>query len=230
MSAMGAHRHIVICGWNDNGRRLVGDLLLADATPTVRVVSPQAQPANIRIRRVEFVVADPSTAAGLRAVAVENADVVVILGDMRDGRSPQDADARTILTGLAVEQLRPEVHTIAELFNPDNIFHAKNAGVDEVLISGAYTGAMLAQAVQSPGVLAVFRDLFRSDTGGRIRQHPVPDALAGETVRAATGALYREHGVLIGYRRAGAVRLRPPAADRLEAGDLLLFIERVPEP
>ena len=228
---MQARRHIVICGWNDNGRRLVGDLLLTDTAPTVRVVSPRAlQPANTRIQRVDFVVADPSTAAGLRAVEVEKADIVVILADVRDGRSPQDADARTILTGLAIEQLRPEVHTIAELLNPDNIFHAKNAGVDEVLISGAYTGAMLAQAVQSPGVLAVYRDLFQSGSGSRLRKLLVPAALHGKSVRDATVAMYREHGVLIGYRRAGAVSLRPPAGDVLQADDLLLFIQQVPSP
>ena len=230
--SMDTGRHIVICGWNDNGRRLVGDLLLSDTTPTVRVISPNAfQPANVRVRRVDFVLADPSTAEGLRAVEVDKADVVVILADTRGGRSQQDADARTILTVLAVEQLRPEVHTIAELFNPDNVFHAKNAGVDEVLISGAYSGVMLSQAVQSPGVLAVFRDLFSSGRGTRLHQEPLPADLDGVSFREASRALMAaQRGVLLGYRRDGAAVLHPPSSAPVAAGDQIFLLQRVAQP
>lgn len=229
---MSADRHIVICGWNDNGRRLVADLLLSDQTPTVRVVSPTAlQPSNTRIQRVEFILADPSTAAGLRAVEVDKADVVVILGDIRDGRSRQDADARTILTGLSIEQLRPQVHTIAELFSTDNIFHAKNAGVNEVIISGTHTGAMLSQAVQSPGVLAVFGDLFLSGRGSRLRETPLPEDLDGASFLQAYSALLTEQqGVLIGLRRAGRIQAGLGPETTMAAGDRVILLQRLSAP
>jgi voltage-gated potassium channel len=229
---MSADRHIVICGWNDNGQRLVADLLRSDQTPTVRVVSPTAvRPSNTRIQRVEFILADPSTADGLRAVEVDKADVVVILGDLRDGRSKQDADARAILTGLSIERLRPQVHTIAELFSADNIFHAKNAGVNEVIISGAHTGAMLSQAVQSPGVLAVFGDLFLSGKGSRLREAPLPEALEGATfLQAYRTLLIEQQGVLVGLRRAGRMQTGVGPGFTVAAGDRVIILQRLPTP
>ena len=123
------------------------------------------------------------------------------------------------------------MHTIAELFNPDNIFHAKNAGVNEVLISDAHTGAMLSQAALSPGVLTVFHDLLQSGQGSRIRELALPDALVGVTVlQAYTAVLTDQKGVLLGFRRGDRIKTVPTPDTVLQAEDRLIILQRVATP
>ena len=224
---MMANRHIILCGWNDSGRRLVADLLRSDDPPRVVVVTPAGQPGNVRVRGVEFIAADPAAPGVLDQAGLGSADVVVILAEEGSCSLSQDVDARTILIALAVGQRRREVHTIAELLNDENRFHARNAGVNEVLVSGAYGGTLLSQVVQSPGIIDVFSDLFRSWEGGRVVERALPAEQGGASFAAlsrhARGAGW---GILLGFRRGVEVSLAPPADTVLSASDRLLLLRR----
>lgn len=219
--------HIAICGWNDNGARLLRDLLHSDPPPFITIVSTPAPVLDGDHKMVAVFEEDPSTVAGLAAANIDGAEVAVILADKRPERRPQDADARTILTVLAIERVQPAVHTIAELLNDDNMFHAYNAGVDEVLIADAYIGGILSQAVRSPGMTGVFSDLFRAGSGSRIIEQRAGEGVAFSTL---SRMLYGEGiGVLIGYRRGDALALSPPGDARLQPDDRVLILQRMPE-
>ena len=217
-------QHIVICGWSDSGRRLLADLLQGEPRPSVVVISPSPPPANTHIRGVTFIHADPATPAGLALVQLDRAEIVVVLAD-EGRRTPQDADARTILTVLAVEQQRPQIYTIAEILNEENAFHLHNAGVDEVLVSGAYAGVMLSQAIRSPGILSAFGELFRAGNGVQIQQRAPESAQVGQTFQELSRALRAgRQGTLLGLCRAGRALLSPGAHTRLQEGDQLLVL------
>ena len=218
--------HVVVCGWNESGYRLIQDLIQQPDSPHVVVLTDDSNIPQFKHTHIFYVFDDPTTAKALATSRVRHADIVVILADPRAG-SPQDIDARTILTILAVEQLRPEVHTIAELLQEENIFHANNANVDEVIIAGEYTGAMLSQAVQSPGMTDVFADLFDAGVGSYVREMPLPDSLIGESFTAASTELFaRGLGVLLGYHRGG-IEMAPEGDPVLERGDRLILLSRL---
>ena len=221
--------HIAICGWNDNGERLLRDLVRSRPETTITIVSRPAPSLERYSDQVVIFEEDPSTIAGLTAAGIDEAEVVVILADKASGRRPQDVDARTILTVLAIERSRPEVHTIAELLNDDNMFHAYNAGVDEVLIADSYLGGILSQAVRSPGMTGVFSDLFRSGVGSRIRERVLEEHESG-VFSGLSAVLYAAgEGVLIGYRRGDFLQLSPAPSVALQGGDRLLLLQRMPE-
>ena len=220
--------HIAICGWNDNGVRLLRDLVRSTPRPSISIVSHPAPCLDEYSGQILVFDLDPSTQAGLDAVGIDTADVAVILADPNRGRS-QDIDARTILTILAIERARPEIYTIAELINEDNVFHAQNAGVDEVLIAEAYIGGILSQAVCRPGVTEIFSDIFRSGVGSRIVERPAGDG-AGQRFSVLSAALRTaDDGVLIGYRRAGKLTLSPREDTVLAETDRLVLLQRLSE-
>ena len=218
---------VVLCGWNETGLTLLQDLLSRPGMPQVVVLTDDQDVIQVSHPRVFYIFADPTTARGLDMARVRHADVVVVLADTTRGRTPQDADARTILTVLAVEQLRPQVHTIAELHHAHNLFHAHNASVDEVLLVGEHTGSMLAQAVRCPGSSAAYRALFRTGSTSDVRERPVLPALHGRTLAAGADALLEAEGVVIlGLRRgAGApIQLDPDPELILQPGDILILL------
>jgi voltage-gated potassium channel len=226
MEIAAMEHHVVICGWNESGFRLLQDLIQQPDPPHVVVLTSDNDIPQIKNSHVFYVFKDPTTAAGLATARVKHADVVVILADHHAG-SAQDIDARTILTVLAVEQLRPAIHTIAELLLEDNRFHAENACADEVIIAGEFTGAMLSQAVHSPGMTDVFADLFDAGVGS-IVQDLLPGDLVGQRFSSASAVLMAEdEGILLGLKRGGAAMLSPMDDPLIEAGDRLILLSGV---
>jgi voltage-gated potassium channel len=220
--------HVVICGWNESGFRLLQDLIQQPDAPHVVVLTDNDDIPQFKHTHIFYIFQDPTTAEGLATARVRHADVVVILADPRAG-APQDTDARTILTVLAVEQLRPAVHTIAELLLEDNIFHARNAGVDEVIIAGEFTGAMLSQAVQSPGMTDVFADLFDAGVGSFVSEASAAGLIGRRFSEASATLLAEGSGVLLGLRRGGVPLLAPEGDPPIETGDRLILLSRLEE-
>jgi len=227
MEIAGMEGHVVVCGWNENGVRLLRDLIHSPGNPHVIVLHADEEIARVLDPRIHYVFRDPTTAEGLSAARIAAARVAVILAAARPEQTSQDIDARTILTVLAVERINPNIHTIVELMSEENSFHARNAGVDEVLVMGTYAGTMLSQAVQSPGVTDVYGDLFNSGTGSQVHEEPAPGDLVGQPFSKAAAALYaRGEGSLIGYRRSGEVHLSPAGDPPLRTGDRVIVVRR----
>ena len=222
--------HIIVCGWNETGRRLVLDLIESGQHPKVLVVHPNRDIPRINSPRLYYLFEDPTTAIGLELARVEHATVAVVLSNTQgDGRSVQDIDARTILTVLAIERTNPEIHTIAELQNSENVFHMRNTGCDEIIVSGSYTGAMISQAAQNPGISDVFDDLFTPGEGSSLQQRPLPERFVGRTFSDVSQEIFIERaGVLIGYRR-GMTRpiISPPSDLAMKRGDIIILIQHI---
>lgn len=229
MDVMGLVDHVVVCGWNPNGERLVRDLQASRPDTDIVIMSDREEIPRMLDDKIHYIIRDPTTEEALDKARVKHASVVVILSTKGGERNNQDADARSILTVLAVERLNPQVHTIVELNSEENIFHVENAGVDEIVVSEAYTGTMLSQAVQNPGVSDAFRDLFDTAKGSQLREMPIPEELVGEDFGEAMHAMYRDgKGVLVGYRRDDQVDLSPEKDVEFRLGDYAILMRAVP--
>lgn len=219
--------HVVICGWNETGRRLVSDLIESKRDPRVVVLYNTSTYPRLMDPKVHYLEEDPTTARGLEKARVKHAGVAVVLPEQREGRSTQDADARSILTVLAIEQLNGKIHTIVELMNEENVYHVRNAGCDEVIVSGAYTGTMLSQAVQFPGVSDVFGDLFSPGTGSHLYEEGLRSEEEGKRFSEVSAALFRRgEGILVGYRREGKLELTPSEDEVLRGRDRVIVLRR----
>ncbi len=219
--------HIVICGWNAHARRLIEDLLEVNPGTDVVVLCERTDLPPIAETGVHVVRLDPTSAEGLERAGVAGARVVIVLSDDASGRSSHDSDARTILTVLAVERMHPDVHTIAELRHEDNRHHALNAGVDELIISGSYTGTMLAQAARNPGVSHVYDDMFRAGAGSMIEHLRLTPGQVGRTFGdLSVEVLADADAILIGLRRQGQALVSPGRASPAMDGDELIVLRR----
>jgi len=220
-------KHVVICGWNETGKRLVSDLIESERDPHVVVLYHESKYPRLLDPNIYYLEEDPTTARGLDRARVKHASVAVVLPDLADGRSSQDADARSILTILAIEQINSNIHTIVELLNDENTFHVRNAGCDEVIVSGSYTGTMLSQVVQFPGVSDVFGDLFTPGTGSHLKEEMLDTDFFGKKFSEISSALFSKgNGVLVGYRRDGKLELSPSEDVVLQKNDRVIVVRR----
>ena len=214
--------HTIICGWNKYGEQLLENLL-EDSTQPILIVSEWFEPQILHHQLFTFK-ADPSTEKALTKANISKAKVVIIIADMHKQQDPQTVDAKSILIALAIANRESKTHVIVELLNSANARHAKNAGVDEVIISGAFTGAMIAQTAASPGLTSVFGQLFGDQTVW-LTTMDVPKNWEGLSFYEATSKTTQQSkGALVGLLEDGSSFLDPPAEIILKANHKLILI------
>ena len=226
--------HIIICGWNSSGPQLV-EQLLQTSNRQLLIISP-VEIEQLDNNRVLYLIGDPTEESTLLTARLRLAHSVVILSDGQTD-SIQDADARSILIALAVEQHNPETHSIIELRNPKNAHHARHAQVDEIVVSNAYNGSILAQTAANPGISEVFQELFGNTNISVIHNNIESDWVGKPYSQLANHILVNNIGSAIGLIRkvdsedihntashGFCALLLPPPTENIGDGDSLVLL------
>lgn len=162
---------------------------------------------------------------------------MIVLG-RRAGISPEEADARTLLTLLAFERLvRDEglqnVRIVAELLEQRHAPLAERTGADDFIVSDELTSLMIAQVSERIELDQVFGDLF-DRAGSTIEMVDVERYGAAEAscfAEIVVAASERGESAL-GYRRHrdGVVVLNPSKSDplSLDEGDTVVALRTEP--
>lgn len=220
-----ASRRIVIAGWSDLGPRVIAELdEFLDAGTTIELM---LDPALVDVDSVRSaliahnVVLEVSELGGGPELVAAHAarrsfHEVIVLG-YRNALTDDEADARTLLTLLAFNQVRQDeavgpVRIVAEMLDQRNAALAEATGVDDFVVSDELTSLMLAQLSERSELSQVFTDLFDRE-GCSIELRPAPSYGAHLAERfsdiVATASSLGQSA--IGYRLAesGAVVINP---------------------
>ena len=236
-SGVSGQRSLLIVGWSRVAPTVIRELdefLPNDAHVLVLIDPDLADPDDVKFAvsatttpmTVEVHSGGPEQILQRDLSGIEKA---VVLG-YRDALDVGDADARTLLTVLALRHGRPDgLQIVAEVLEARSVQIAQASGADDFVVSGELTSLMMAQLSGRHELYDVFNDLF--DAGGASVQ--VHSAARYEI---AGGASYRDiverlgaAGVsAIGYRRSdsGEVVLNPPRsmAPNLGPDDELIVV------
>ena len=168
--------HVLVCGWNGRGPYLIRELMASGRQ--VALIAKE-RPGNLN-SEVFFVQGNPSDREALIKGGVEKAQGAIILGDPEYG----DDDSHTILTGLAVEAIAPEVYTVIELHDPQNERYARYAHVDDILYTDSLIADITAMCTHNEGISAFVRDILSTaDDGHSFASFDAPKNFDGKTVR-----------------------------------------------
>ncbi|MBQ8692977.1 MAG: NAD-binding protein, partial [Synergistaceae bacterium] len=180
MGVCGFEGHVLICGWNGRGPHLVRQLLASGRE--IAVIASERP--NDLSHDVFFVQGSPSEREILIKGGVEKARAAIILWDPKFG----DDDSKTILTGLAVESIAPEVYTVMELHNPENERYARYAHVDDLLYTDSLIADITAMCTHYEGISSFIRDILSTDDNGHsFASFDVPEEFNGKNI----GSLFK---------------------------------------
>lgn len=228
--------HVVICGWDRTGDRIVAQLTDGGRRRDVVIVTEADEPPTlgpaVRDRsRVWFVQGDYTRLDVLRDTGLERAAIAILLADKTKPRSDQDRDARTVLAAMLVEKLNPRVFTCVELLNPDNESHLRQLGVEEIVVVDDYGASIIASASENQGMVAVFNELLRDVGGNRFcKIDPDPEEVGQSVAALAPRLKQRANALLVAVERPnpqGRGRhsiVNPPLDLVLQPGDRLVLI------
>jgi Trk K+ transport system NAD-binding subunit len=161
-------------------------------------------------------------------------DQVIVLA-YRDALDENEADARTLLSLLALRMVWPKggdhtVRIIAELVDQRNLEIASPVGIDDLIVSDALTSLLMAQLSERGELLAVFEDLFDPE-GAVVSLLDAPAVVPAQALDFATvvAAASAQRASAFGYRLAstGELHLNPAKSETvtLGAGDQILVID-----
>jgi voltage-gated potassium channel len=197
--------HIVICGWNENGEKIIDSLLVqfAGNPPSIVLVNEmerdEVQSVQYKYKehglfyvRGNFVKEDVLARANL-----VRARAAIVLADTSGGHSIENADERTIFGTMAIKSMASKVRTCAELTRPENREHLIRANVDEVVVRGETAGFLLASAAVAPGVADSLRVLISNKDENKLWRVKVPPKFGEKTFGELSAHLRNRYGALV---------------------------------
>lgn len=219
MGAAGFSDHVVVCGWNATARDLIDELKSEDyGSSIVLIDSAERNPAG---DGVYFVRGDGVNDDDLRRAGIMTAKAAIICP--KDGSD--DADMHSILIGLAIDSMAPDVRTVVEVNNPKHVAHFKRADVDEVLVTSKLASRLLARTALHPGLGDLVTDMVSGGIGSELYRIPMPERMAGRRVlEIASSLLQFNDATLLAVARNGSVLANPGAQFIVESGDQLVVM------
>jgi len=217
------NNHIVICNWNERGKRVVSELRHPEGKPDVDIVVIDNKTLDERalLRVPEFnniycVNDDPIRHGTLKKAKVSVADTIIVLADTE---SPDpDAKSAMIILALLSECKKKRPHIISEVVNSDNSQHLKDAGADETICTAEIGVGILAHCAVNKQLSEVYKDLLTYSFEGNeiyvIPRESFPDAFIGKTFAECARILdeHRDNSnpvILLGIRRQDQVIMNP---------------------
>jgi voltage-gated potassium channel len=219
MGAAGFSDHVVVCGWNSTARDLIDELKSEDyGSSIVLIDNAERNPAG---DGVYFIRGDGVNDDDLRRAGIMTAKAAIICP--KDGTD--DADMHSILVGLAIDSMAPDVRTVVEVNNPKHVAHFKRADVDEVLVTSKLASRLLARTALHPGLGDLVTDMVSGGIGSELYRIPMPERMAGRRVLEVAALLLQfNDATLLAVARNGSVLANPGAQFILESGDEMVLM------
>ncbi len=190
--------HTLICGWNFQGERVIGELFLADVRQHRGVVVlNDSERRPLKDERVEFIKGDPSQDKDLLRAGVMKADSVIVLTDLTKGAN--EADAEALMVVLAVESLNPKVHTCVQIVNSANRMHLERAHADEIICLDQVGGSLAVASALNHGVSRIVSELLNFNQGSEFYRYDrrISDGLVDKEFTEAVQLLAQRHILLL---------------------------------
>lgn len=232
-AGMGTYKgsdHLLICGWSPKGSEIIRELRAKEVEdPRDIVILVDTETVPFEGDGIVFIRGNTSNDADLKRAGVERVSTVIVLADHTNASGdPDDLDARSLLTTLAVESINHDAYTCVEVVKSENRQHFERTRADELVVSAELTGALLAASARTHGLTEVIADLLTHPDGQELYRIPAPPELVNQTVRFALEQLKDVHeSLLVGVFTDGRCEVNPPSETLIPAGaDLLVVRER----
>ncbi|WP_314372317.1 potassium channel family protein [Sphingomonas paucimobilis] len=204
--------HVVIAGFGNSGSEAASELIRRGAHPDMIVVIDESPAAlrNAEALDVAVMEGNATRDAALRAVRVGTARALIVAA----GR-----DDTSILIVLTARRIAPTLPISVIIRSLDNEAIARQAGANTVINPASFAGLLLAGSTHGTYLADYMADLAATDGRVALRERRVAADEIGVPLRAITTGL--GHRI---YRKGSMIGFWEAAANRLEAGDVILEV------
>lgn len=201
--------HIIICGWNFQGDRIVKELLCSQVKSRREiVVLANCESRPVKNELVEFVKGDPTQDESLIRAGIKKANSVIVLSDLT--KSANEADAEALMIILAVESLNRDVHSCVQIVSSTNRVHFERAHADEIICLDQIGGNLVVSSSLNHGASKVVSELLSFNSGSELYRYEgfLSEELIGKEFSDVVQLLSKKRIILLGVETDDSEKLR----------------------
>jgi len=197
MKKVNYKNHIVICGWNYQGQKIIEDLLCSYMKKPI-VILADMEKVPYDSDKVDFVRGYPWKKEDLIRAGIPKADTAIILTDITSKKTT-NPDADALMITLSIESLNRGVHTCVQLLSSENKIHLENANADEIICLDQIGGSLTVFSALNHGVSRVVSELMNFDRGSEFYRckQKIPNNYIGKSFREIGKQLLDKKMILI---------------------------------
>lgn len=214
--------HVVIVGWNERAREVINQLTSLQAGCDIILVDETLQKNPYNNHHIHFIKGTPFKDAILKKVNLHEASIAVITADQN--KDEVTSDMNSVLTLLAIKGNHPELYTVVEILQKDQVANAKRAGADEVIQTNMQTSYVMMNSIISQGMSKTILKLLNHLKGNNLKLVPVAEEYINENFHSLSGHLLKHNVILLGIKKGENTTVNPPLTTIVEASDELLVI------
>jgi voltage-gated potassium channel len=214
--------HVVIIGWNERAREIISQLSSLHFRGQIVLIDETLQQNPYRNHHIHFIKGTPFKDKVLQKASMHEASIAIITADQN--RNEVEADMHSVLTLLAVKGNHPEVYTVVEILQKDQVVNAERAGANEVIQTNMQTSYVMINSIISQGMSKAILKLLNHLKGNHLQLVLVTDDCINETFQSISQRLLQKNIILLGIKKGGETSVNPPLTTIVEANDELLVI------
>ena len=211
--------HLLICGWSNKTKLIINQVLNEDNkySHVVLVANIERNPFPDN-NSIQFVKGKIDNKKTLDKAGVSEAQTAIILNEDKE-------DATTVLSSLIVRKLNPTINIIAEISNPENEIHFRNAGVNEVIINNNINSQLMVRSALYGGTSEVINELLSNEYGNEIYMFKVQKEDINKAYLEILNKYKKEKEVnIIGIKRGEKIITNPTSDFKTKKKDELIYI------
>lgn len=198
------NNHVVICGWKNDIRTLIGDIIRKSGGLTAEdiVIVNNASDLKMQsllmdkdLKGIHYIRGEFTEEQTLLNANIRNASTALVLGEAQEGLEPELVDSRIFVCTLMIKALSPRCHVCALVQTERYRNYLESQGCDEVIYTEEYSRYILSTATNYTGMANVLRAMFDNGNGISIQILPVGEEWRGKTYAELAGR-FKERGSL----------------------------------
>ncbi|BCB05409.1 potassium channel family protein [Bacillus sp. KH172YL63] len=215
-------QHVVIVGWNERTREVIKQLTSLQSHCDIILVDETLEMNPYNHNHIHFVKGTPFRDAILKKVNLHEATIAIITADQN--KDEVTSDMNSVLTLLAIKGNHPDLYTVVEILQKDQVANAKRAGADEVIQTNMQTSYVMMNSIISQGMSKTILKLLNHLKGNNLKLIPVADEYVNENFHSLSTHLLKTNVILLGIKKGENTTVNPPLTTIVEQSDELLVI------
>ncbi|PKP59219.1 MAG: hypothetical protein CVT89_01540 [Candidatus Altiarchaeales archaeon HGW-Altiarchaeales-2] len=188
--------HIVICGWNFQGPKIVENLLLSHTQKEI-VILVDSEEIPYTCDKIDFVRGCPYKKDDLIRAGIPDADTAIVLTKFTGKNASTNPDADALIVILAIETLNKNIHTCVQLLDSENMIHFENLNTDEIICLDHIGGNLIVSSTLNHGMSHIIEELMTYDEGSELYKIKIQNKDIGKNFKDIAKELLDKKKILI---------------------------------
>ena len=180
--------HLILCGWNPNGERLLNSIqnLSKGKKKDVVLINELNEEEISKLKnrfntlKIHFISGDFTQEEILEKASINDVDTVIVIPNTT-GSEVATYDEKTIFATLTIKSINPVIRVVAVLLDRENLTHIKRANADEVVVGDDFSAHIIASHVTDPGIPQIANKLMDSNSAFRFKRVAIPSDYFGQS-------------------------------------------------